>query len=337
MSSPSRLSLAAPTSRHRAGAAHEIVSLARGWLAGNAGVFYAPHVPALQEAGARGPHGAYLADSEPVLVLHDATLLGTGENGFFVTPERLCWKNLLEHPRQIAWSEIDPAGIVAQLGSVDIAGGSIAVSGELVSSAARFLTEMASRSRPEPGGPYRRGAYAGESDEGEAHAVARLTTLARSGLGEREHVHYQPAIPPRKLRKARAVHAAHLPLVEEVAVLYDDTLFGGADEGFLVTPHRFCWKNLCGRALSLRWEEILPESVFPNSNIVHLMGGAIHFTARSDLAEPVTELLMTVAREGAGAPPVSAGGAGPPRRLYPLRPRRRRARSAPSSRNLVHP
>lgn len=294
-----------PDHPYRAGAPHEIVAVARRWLGGSTGVFFAPHVPPLEESGARGAHGAYLLESEPVLVLYDATLLGTGENGFVVTSSRLCWKNLLDHPRQIAWGELDPQGISSRIGRVDLAGGSMMVSGELSSLVAGFLGEMASRARPERGGPYRRSSTSTSAspEEDEEAAVARLVTLARKRLGEERNLHYDPAIPPRKLRKARAMHAAHLPPGEEVAVLHDDTLFGDAEEGFLLTRRRFCWKNLSGDAASLTWDALDPESVTAMGNLIHLGArgahaapGAVHFTTKGPLVRRVAELLAFMAR-----------------------------------------
>ncbi len=289
--------------RPRLGAPQEIVRVAHGWLGRGSGVYYRPFVPQLKEAAARGSHAAYLPASEPVLVLHDATLLGSGENGFVVTPERLCWKNLFEHPRQIAWSEIDPASIAAHGSSVDVAGGNIVVGGEIAMHAARFFAELAGRSHHDAGGPYRRqGDASAESADGQAAAVARLTARARPYLGEVEDLFYDPAIPASKLERARAMHARHLPRRERVALLYDDTLFGSAEEGFLLTPHLFCWKNLSSGPMALEWARIEVERVQASGNVVHVMGSAIHFTAQSELAGPVAALLAALVREAQSGP-----------------------------------
>jgi hypothetical protein len=285
-----------PGGRPRAGAPQEIVGLARGWLGQRSDVSYAPQIPSLKEMAARAAHDAYLPEGEPVLVLYDGTLLGSADNGFLVTPERLCWKNFFEHPRQIAWSEIEPASIVPDVGRVAISGGSIVVSGDLVSHAARFLAEMASRARRERGGPYRRAVDA----DGEPAAVARLAMLARRLLGEVEDLHYHPAIPPQKLRRARAAHAARLPAREAVAVLYDDTLFGGAEEGFLLTANRLCYKNLSTGPASVAWVDLDPEGVSQRRNVVYVPGGALLFTAQGELAVPVAALLARLGREARG-------------------------------------
>ncbi len=282
----------------RIGAPQEIVRLAHGWLGRGNGVYYRPSVPPLKEAAARSAHAAYLRASEPVLVLHDATLLGSGENGFLVTPERLCWKNFFEHPRQIAWSEIDPASVVANTGSVNLAGGNIVVSGEIAAPAAQFFAELAACSRHDPEGPYRRRAEAtADTAEGQAAAVARLAARVRPYLGEVEDLFYHPAIPASKLERARAMHAVHLPRGEAAAVLYDDTLFGSAEEGFLLTPHRICWKILSSGPLALAWDQIEVDRISASTNVVHVMGGALHFTSQSELAAPVAALLAALVEE----------------------------------------
>jgi hypothetical protein len=294
---PSGPTIVLPGRRRVVGAPHEILAVARHWLGREVGVHYRPEVPMFKESIARGVHAAYLPDAEPVLVLYDATLLGTGENGFVVTPERLCWKNLLDHPRQIAWGEIDPGSLIPRIGSVDMAGGSISITGGLASPVAGFLAEMASRCRREPGGPYRHAADAGEAAEDETSAVANLTALARRHLGEGDDLYYYPAIPTTKLREARETHAAHLAADEVVAVLYDDTVFGGAEEGFLITPLRLCWKNLPSLPASLSWDAIDPDRVFGGAGVVHVMGRPVHLTAQSEIAAQVATLVVALARE----------------------------------------
>lgn len=148
----SRPHVVPPGHRTLVGAPHEIIGIARRWLGRAPAVHYRPDIPALKEAVARDVHAAHLPDAEALLVLYDATLLQTGEDGFVVTTERLCWKNLFDHPCQLAWSELDPASIVTDIGNVGMTGGTLAVSSGLTSQVAGFLTEMATRCRPAPGG-----------------------------------------------------------------------------------------------------------------------------------------------------------------------------------------
>jgi hypothetical protein len=261
-------------------------------------VHYAPAIPPDKERGARAAHAAHLPESEPILVLYDATILGAADNGFVVTAARLCWKTLFDHPRQIAWSDLDPASVRAREDAVTVAGGTITVYGDLPPNAAAFFVEMAAQARAPDAGPYRRTAESGAgAPEGAPFDVPRLVALARQHLGEVEDVFYHPAIPPAKLRKARAVHALSLDADEVVAVLYDDTLFGSAEEGFLLTPTRLAMKSVTTLPESLPWREIDPTTIAPSGIVVHVMKGILMLTSRRELVVPVATLLTTLARE----------------------------------------
>jgi len=56
-----------------------------------------------------------------------------------------------------------------------------------------------------------------------------IVKLAQRHMGSASSVFYAPSIPHKKLGKARAVHALHLTDDDPILVLYDDTLFGGAE------------------------------------------------------------------------------------------------------------
>jgi hypothetical protein len=279
-------------------ALHEIVNLGRGHLGMGNAVYYAPSIPPAKESGARAAHALHLPEGEPILILYDATLFGSAAEGFVVTPERLCWKNLLEHPRQIEWADLDPTSVLEKRGEVGVAGGSISLMGELIPGAARFFAEMAARGGLPETSPYR--SPAGEHpSSGEARST-RLVALARRHLGEVEHVYYHPAIPPHKLRAARAVHAARIGPDEVVAALYDDTVFGSAEEGFFLTPARVYWKNLTGDAESAAWIDLPVEGISASGNIVYIGERALQLTARTELAVPVASLLTAIVAEARG-------------------------------------
>jgi hypothetical protein len=271
------------------------VRLALHWIGRDGRVFYAPDIPPLMEAAARAAHAAYVGPDEEVLVLHDTTLLGSGENGFLATPERLCWKNLLEHPRQLAWREIDPSTVAAEEGCVDIAGGTMIVGDEIALKVAEFLRDVASRKAHVEGGPYRAGASS--EAENDPTNVSHFVTIARRHLGEVEDLFYHPAIPLAKMRRARTTHARHLGSEEVIAVLYDDTLFGSAEDGLVLTAERLCWKGLGSRrrAHARRWSEIDPMFVVANGNLLHIDAKtALHFSGRPELPASLAALMTEV-------------------------------------------
>ncbi|MFT3773874.1 MAG: hypothetical protein QM820_51550 [Minicystis sp.] len=273
-----------------------IVSLARERMGGDRSVYYAPEIPPHKEVAARRVHEEHLPESEPILVLYDATIFGGADEGFVITPERLCWRNFLESPRQIAWEDIDLAGIGADGSGVRVAGGRIAGVGSLAGRAAAVIRELAAHH--ETGGrdgPYR--AAAGAPPEVGEGAIGRLVSITRRFVGEVDGMYYLPSIPRKKLDNVRLTHADHLPDEEPIAVLYDDTVFGSAAEGFVLTPSRLCWKNLAAPPAMMAWGAINPDLVVSDGNVVYVTGRALHVSTHPERSGPVAALLATIARE----------------------------------------
>ena len=91
-----------------------------------------------------------------------------------------------------------------------------------------------------------------------------VLALLRQHFTGTEGIVFCPHIPGKKEILARKVHARHLPTGERVLALYDDTVFGSGDEGFLVTSHRLCWKNAGAtrRAQSIAWRSLEPDGMY---------------------------------------------------------------------------
>ena len=88
-----------------------------------------------------------------------------------------------------------------------------------------------------------------------------LLDLARRRLGAHDSLYFDGAIPPKKLEAAYETHGRS---IGRVLVQYDDTLFGGADDGFVFTVTALHWKNLTEDPKSLRWGDIDPAGVAVN-------------------------------------------------------------------------
>jgi hypothetical protein len=90
-------------------------------------------------------------------------------------------------------------------------------------------------------------------------------------------MHLCPSIPGRKEIVARAIHARHLPSEERVLALFDDTIFGSGDEGFLITSQRVCWKNpgTTGRPESIEWRHVDPDTMYADRGRIVIGVGAI--------------------------------------------------------------
>lgn len=112
------------------------------------------------------------------------------------------------------------------------------------------------------GGVFRRRAF--EKDVDKLHSFGwtddEIVDLARKTLGSNSDLHYAPEIPAAKLAVARGVHGDALG-DERVLVFFDDPLFGGGDDGFVVTPRALLWKNLADDPQCLGWDEIDPSAV----------------------------------------------------------------------------
>jgi hypothetical protein len=283
-------------------ARHDIVALARRHIGMGGRVFYAPSIPRDKEASARFAHDLHLPDDEAILVLHDGTVFGSAEEGFLVTRQRLCWKNPWEHAKQIAWSDLDPSVIKRDVGKVLLGGADIALSGELVLGVSRFLLAMTGVTRGGDLGPYRGVTPHAISPEAVTLPGERIVTLARSLVGDALDMFYAPNIPRTKLQRARRAHAAHLGKEEPIAVLYDDTFFGSAEEGFLLTSKRLCWKLLAEPATQLPWGVIDSETISGSGSYVEVMGAEIKLTSRDDISKEVATLLQRIIEEAhAGA------------------------------------
>lgn len=112
--------------RHEPLRADAVIQLARRLASGSDRVHLHPEIPERKERGARAVHAQHLPEDEPILVLYDDTLWGSGRNGFVVTPYRLCWMSLLEQPGQVPWYRLDPELIRVVGKEVQVAGGRIA-------------------------------------------------------------------------------------------------------------------------------------------------------------------------------------------------------------------
>lgn len=90
-----------------------------------------------------------------------------------------------------------------------------------------------------------------------------ILALLRQHFGADDSLYLAPTIPPKREAGARRAHGAHLAPDERILALYDDSVFGSGESGFVVTATRLCWKNINGDARSIEWRYLDPESVIP--------------------------------------------------------------------------
>lgn len=120
-----------------------------------------------------------------------------------------------------------------------------------------------------------------------------------------------PSIPGKKELAARSVHARHLPSDERVLALFDDTVFGSGDEGFLVTSQRVCWKNIGGRAHMIEWHHIDPDRMFADRRRLVLGSGAneiIEISGEEPVVEACEEVFHVLAFSARAPAPATRSG-----------------------------
>lgn len=83
-----------------------LLALAHNLLAGVPSVSFGDDLPRRKETNARRVHADHLPAEEPVVVLYDVTGFGTGDEGYLVTPERLCWHDFAQPAQMLLWSDV---------------------------------------------------------------------------------------------------------------------------------------------------------------------------------------------------------------------------------------
>jgi hypothetical protein len=131
---------------------------------------------------------------------------------------------------------------------------------------------------------------------------AVLALLRRHFTGV-DSMYLCPNVPGKKEIVARGVHARNLPSDERVLALFDETLFGDGDEGFLVTSRRLCWKNpgLTCRPQMLEWQHLDPDAMYADRRKLVLGAGAIE-TSGDESALEAFEAAFHVLAFSARAP-----------------------------------
>ena len=234
------------------------------------GLFHAPAIPTDLEATVRRVHGVTLPAAEPVLVLYDDTLFGTGENGFVLTPRRICWKALGEAPVSLPWKVLrsrdvraDGCGVVVGAGRLPLTGWDEAMA-EHLAVELRWWVERAVGEEQ---------AYRSAARERRGWAVEDALALARRHLRPSNRMHVRPHVRSEIEAMVRRVHG--LEEAEVIVAVYDASLLGGGAEGFVVTTERLCWKNMLEPPLRVRWDGLAAESVVVVGASVRVAGGTV--------------------------------------------------------------
>jgi hypothetical protein len=143
-----------------------------------------------------------------------------------------------------------------------------------------------------------------------------VLALLRERCSGESTFYVAPGIPARKERNVRELHAAHLPPHEPILGLYDGTVFGAADDGFVLNAWRLCWRNFTEEPHTLLWHEIDPETIRVVGNKIHLRHVIVetYLASDSDFMDVLGEVFPILARSArkAAATPRPAPVAPPP-------------------------
>jgi len=279
----------------------ETIRLARRHLGLMDSVFYAPHVPADKEAAMCAVHGLEPSDEEPVLVLYDDTLFGGAKDGFLITPARLCWKVFTSPPHQRLWRDLTASSVGVEKGRLLVEEQQMPLTCWEPGQLQRLETLLIDLVSLASGQHVFRTASPLSALPGEIPrrlTAERVLELCREHLEGAEWTFFHPEIPPRKLRNTRALHAAHLADDEQILALHDNTLFGGAKDGFIITGTQICWKNTLTAPRRAQWRHVLEHDVALRSKMaVEIAGAEIWVFSAGDMAKKTMALLQAIARE----------------------------------------
>jgi WD40 repeat protein len=87
-----------------------LLSFLRTRLTGVDGASLHPTIPAKQLASVRKVH-PYLPPNETILAVYDGTVFGSASDGFYITARRIGYKNQMESPQFLEWSQVDDEAV----------------------------------------------------------------------------------------------------------------------------------------------------------------------------------------------------------------------------------
>ncbi len=125
-----------------------------------------------------------------------------------------------------------------------------------------------------------------------------VVVLARRHIGMGSRVFYAPSIPREIEQSARFAHDLHLPDDEAILVVHDGTVFGSAEEGFVVTRQRLCWKNPWESPRQIAWCDVDPETIARDVGKVMIAGRDVALSGELVLGVSRFLLAMTGGERG---------------------------------------
>ncbi len=268
----------------------EVLQRIRHHLTEGGRLYVAPSIPEAKEAKQRRAYASLLPEDERILLLYDDTLFGGGGDGFVVTARRLCWKNLGERPRSCLWGALRPESVDHEGAHLRIAGVEVSVTME-----AEDLPDLVALLQALASGDPALAEAEAELAEDAPFSERVLLDLASRHLMALDDYYVRGVISPRKLRRSCKVHEGLEP--EQVLGLYDDTVFGAGNDGFVITLDALLWRNFLEEPHRVTWSSLDPATVVLREEQVHLGEVPIQLTGKPEEAH---KGLARFLREAAG-------------------------------------
>jgi hypothetical protein len=244
------------TARPRGDAA--VLALAHDLLGTYTALYFQGNIPPKKEANARKAYAGLLPDEEPILALYDSTLFGAGDDGYLITGKRLCGRVFTNDPVMVTWDNLITDGARVEDCNLYFQSQQIQVEATDKTGAEALLSLMrAMAGEPVATLPGDRAAVGARATGLPARLdPATLIALARKNLCQDSSLFFSPSIPSGKEKGARGGYGALLPASEPILVLYDSTVFGAADDGFIFTADHFGFKNLGEDPVIFPWNKL---------------------------------------------------------------------------------
>lgn len=246
----------------------------------NSQVRLGPDISEKQLANSRKIYARCLPEAERILALYDDTVFGNGKEGFVITEHRVCWNAAFSGGSYLLWSEL-PYCKAAKLmpTGVEVGGALVSVFSLHAEVTSLFFDLLQTIAQLELAPLH-------------THPPCewRVFSRALATLGRRNRVSYHPYHSRTWLAKLPSLYMGHWVEGEHALIAFDDTLMGGATNGFVATKNRLLWRNAFSDPDSLLWREMSADQIEVSSRGVQIGGRKIQIHLK-ELVQPVEDFL----------------------------------------------
>ncbi|MCY1273076.1 hypothetical protein D9M68_238310 [compost metagenome] len=270
-------------------------------FAGCENIYIHPHIPSKQLSNAVGAYSVRVEPKE-VVVLIDDTAFASGKDGVLICEDRLVVREMFSSARAYEYDAIE---------SISCEGRRLYING-------REAFKLNIPGKDELGAFFellnqwvsRRGSSV---QSREPRAAAPTSSKACPGMGEllyevgrrvvSDKVYVHPHIPQKKLQSAINAYGAGLS-AEDVIILVDDTAFGSAKDGILITDSSIYIKIFTESVRPYEWNSI--ESINIEKRTIYINGttsGKLVQATEKDLGHFFNKIDEYISQQGSLSEP----------------------------------